>query len=75
MSRGRMQESYRADRMEYGKDYYVLVDLCPVDPDIDFNAQYIIDEGLVRVYCGICGYLMILEIKANGFEVVSRRKK
>ena len=63
------------DRMEYAREYYVLVDLCAVDPNQDFNAQYIIDEGLARVYCGVCGYLIILEIKANGFDVVSRRKK
>jgi len=62
------------DKMEYGKDFYVLVNLTPIGPDADFDAQYIIDKGLVGVYCKNCGYIVLVETRANGFEVVSRRK-
>jgi len=63
------------DKMEYGKDFYVLVNLTPIDPGMVHDAQYIIDKGLVRVYCGDCGYIIMVETRANGFEVISKRKR
>lgn len=63
-----------AEVMEYGKDYYVLINLCDLDPDEPFTAKYIFDKGLVGIFCKDCGIVCLAEAQANGFEVLSRRQ-
>lgn len=59
------------DKMVYGKDYWVLIDLMEADPEM--TSQEILDDGLVRIFCKNCGIICMAEAQANGFKVVSRR--
>ena len=58
--------------MQYGRDFYVLINLTDADED-DLSLQNIIDKQLVGIYCKNCGTVILAEASANGFEVVSRR--
>lgn len=59
------------DKMTYGKDYWVLINLIEVAPEI--TPQEIFSEGLVGIFCRNCGIIRMAEAQANGIMVVSRR--
>jgi len=62
------------ERMVYGRDYWVLINLIEADPRMNLmTSQEIMDEGLANVFCGNCGMICIVEARANKFEVISIR--
>ena len=48
--------------MKYGKDFYVL------STGDSFDVE---NSG---IYCKNCGIIILAEVSANGFEIVSRRQ-
>lgn len=62
------------ETMQYGRDFYVLVNMTAIgDVDIQ-NIKDILDNGLAGIYCKNCGIIILAEASANGFEIVSRRQ-
>ncbi len=61
------------ETMDYGKDYYVLINLSEVSHDEINCVDDILDRDLVGIYCKNCGTIILAEAAANGFEIVSRR--
>jgi len=62
------------DRMVYGRDYWVLINLIEADLEIGLmTSDEMMDEGLASVFCKNCGMICMVEARANGYEVVSIR--
>lgn len=60
--------------MQYGKDFYVLVNMTEAEEMDIQNITDVVESGLVGIYCKNCGMIILTEAVANGFQIVSRRQ-
>ena len=60
--------------MQYGKDFYVLINLTNSEMSEIGDITDLYHNGLVGIYCKNCAIIIMAEVQANGFEVVSRKQ-